>query len=167
MKREKLAQRLGHIWNSPCRQVFSPGCHCHSSSRDCPHLPPACHRFHRSLEQLPRADDLKPASTGVTIICVPEKCDSFTLLPVCKQPTFYSFMPLFLALCICCTTWRALGSKNQNAFVAKAMKESVTGGTWGTLSPSNQPLESLQSAHLMQSMENGAWCALLPLKLFL
>lgn len=96
MGREKVAQRLAHIWNSPCRQVFSPGCHCHLSSQGCPHLPPACHRFPRSLEQLPRADDLKPASTGATIICVPENCDRFTPLPVCKQPTFYSFIHLFL-----------------------------------------------------------------------
>lgn len=95
MGREKAAQRLGYIWNSPCRQVFSPGCHFHLNSQDCPHLPPACRRFPRSLEQLRHGDDLKPGRTGGRIICVPETRQVHPL-PVCKQPTLYS-----LLLCSC------------------------------------------------------------------
>lgn len=160
---EKVAQRLGYTWNSPCRQVFSPGRHFHLSSQDCPHLPPACHRFPRSLEKLPRGGDPKPGQESELFVCQKSVAGS---PPPCKQPTLYSFCTA-LALWICCTTWRMLWSKNQKAFVAKTIKTSDSGVTWGTISPSNQSLEGLQSAHLKQSMENVAWCALLPLKLFL
>lgn len=104
MGREKVAQRLGYIWNSPCRQVFSPGCHFHLSSQDCPHLPPACHRFPRSLEQLPRGDDLKPGRTGLRIIiCVPGNSDRFTLSQSESSQHLFLFAlllhPAFVAPC--------------------------------------------------------------------
>lgn len=166
MGREKAAQRLGYIWNSPCRQVFSPGCHFHLNSQDCPHLPPACRRFPRSLEQLRRGDDLKPGRTGGRVICVPETSDRSIPSQSVSSQHFIHFCSA-LAPCVYCTMWRRLRSQNQREFVAKTIKKSATGVTWGTISPSNQSLESLQSAHLMQSIENVAWCALLPLKLFL
>lgn len=74
-KGEGCSQRLGYIWNSPGRQVFSPECHFHLNSLDYLRLQPTYHLFLHSLEQLQRGDDLIPDKKGVRITCVPENSD--------------------------------------------------------------------------------------------
>lgn len=62
MPTQWLAQQLP--WNasrnSPCRPVFSPGCHCHLNSLCYLHLLQFCPQSLRSLAQLQREDDLTP-----------------------------------------------------------------------------------------------------------
>lgn len=78
MEREKVAQRVGYIWNSPGRQVFSPECHCHLNSLGYPRLQLTCRLSLHSLEKLQHGDDLIPDKKGLRITCVPEKSDRFT-----------------------------------------------------------------------------------------
>lgn len=154
MRGEKVAQRLGYIWNSPCRQVFSPGCHFHLSSQDCPHLPPACHRFPRSLEQPRRGDDLKPGGTGVRIICVPGNSDRFTPSQS-KQPTFYSFLHCS------CTLYLLHHLKNASEQESKSLccKNPEEISLWGDLGNNftSKPVSG-ESAKCTLDAERGGCC---------
>lgn len=78
MEAEKIAQRLGYVLNSPCRQVFSLECHFHLNSLDYLRLQPTCRLSLHSLEQLQRGDDLIPGKKGSGITCVSENSDRFT-----------------------------------------------------------------------------------------
>lgn len=121
VEREWVAQSLGCILNSPCRPVFSPECHFHLNSLDCPPLQPTCRLSLHSLERLRHGDDLIPDKKGVRIARVPENSASFipfqvataTAVPLCEQTTCYSF-PFFRTVHLLHQMENALEAESKN-----------------------------------------------------
>lgn len=99
--KERLLTRLGYIWNSPCRQVFSPECHFHWNNQDYPHHQPTCHLSLHSLEQLQHGDDQIPDEKGVQMIRMPESSDKsipfqITMTDVSSLPADIFFLSVVL-----------------------------------------------------------------------